>query len=61
MANTDFNVFVPDQFTRKAPEELRDKERMSGGQVPPLGDIDIRTVNRYLYLRHTNDKQIINK
>ena len=61
MANTDLHVFVLDQFTRKAPEELRDKERTSGGQVPPLGDIDIRTVNRYLYLRHTNDKQTINK
>ncbi|CAB3976545.1 Phosphatidylinositol N-acetylglucosaminyltransferase subunit P [Paramuricea clavata] len=51
---------LTDQFARKAPEELQD--RTSGGCVPPLGDIDITTVNRCLYLRHTNVEQLpVNK
>ncbi|XP_028394186.1 phosphatidylinositol N-acetylglucosaminyltransferase subunit P-like [Dendronephthya gigantea] len=39
---------LTDKFSRKAPEELQANGRTCGG-VPPLGDIDIRIVNKYLY------------
>ena len=44
------NIFVPDEYARVLPEEVSTTS-LRKKCVPPLGDIDIRVVNRCLYPR----------
>ena len=53
---TFLTFFVLDEYARVFPEDVSTTSLCKNRSVPPLGDIDIRVINRCLYPKPDKEK-----